>query len=1201
MHNQKRNTTNPMEFASVWRLATRRACLWVLAVGVGLVVSPGGLWARPMGPDAHFSGARIEGVSAMVGRSELASGVIRAVWSTAAEAGVIGFDVVCISAAGEPVQLNADLIPAENTPAGGNYSWEIPISHLSSARQQNLGSLALRIWGADGKSMLRALNVGDLPAVASNLPGRSPEATGGLPVPPVSGLESRNRRAALAVSESVLGFDATTVADGVYGVSAAELAAALNFPIAQIRDGLQNHTLGLSTEGQPLAWTLAPGGDGCLLYLPAKRTLYLRGNVFQSATAASPGLASREASAVPPGASALGRSEWNVETESSAIVTLPGDAEEDFWVWSLFLGSHRFNGTRTYAITVPQVGAGAGAAELAIDLASTSDGTHQFQATLNGANLGTTSWTGRQRVTWTLPVTAGVLLSGANTLVLASTGPALSQCYLDRLLFRYDRSLIVDSGSLVFDATTSVTRRVRSDDGRQVAVWDVTVPESPVVLNATVTSAMEGAVLVYTTTFQSEAGHKYVAFRPAAPLTVARWKTVVGTPLKTAGLAVDYLIITPEVLLDPALRLAAWRESQGLRSRVVTLPQLQHEFSDGFPHPDALKALLIYARSHWLAVPRFVVPLGHGTYDYRGVGIGAGADNLYPPPLVLTAFGRAAADTLMLDEPTAATALGRLPAKTSAELHAMIDRMTVYWQGPRPAGPPTVMLLADATDPAAGDFIADSEILATIADDFFTVRKVYNNGVGSAVVRALLQGELSAGITWWNYVGHGGLDRMGTDYVTVSDVPGLNFGGESPIVTGMTCAMGQFAVPGTDCLAEVFLIKAGVGPIAVWSPSGFSVNVQAALLNQLFAEELAAARSVDRLGDIVRRSRNRFLQAGGDPVTVEFYNLLGDPALQLPFVPATVEGRRVFYNSSVFDGDAGASAQDDLAIAPDKSALLPGALATFANYTSYRRGLNGVMVDVGNLAGTPTASDFIFKTGNDQNPAGWGSAPDPLSVTVRRGAGVNGSDRVTLIWKDNNLDAVVDANEAVAKRWLQVTVKATVNTGLAVNDTFYFGNAVGESGNTTVDAKVTSADALRVLNNITASAALSSRFDFNRDGKVASADRLLVLNNLSSIQPLTLLDLRAGLARLARSVLRTISVVPTRVAWEEGALLMALDVDPGAAAIRVWRAGSLDAVNWEPLAIDAVKNPYTGRLEFRFPADPDRRQQFYRFEIVLGE
>ncbi|MCK4276086.1 MAG: right-handed parallel beta-helix repeat-containing protein, partial [Phycisphaerae bacterium] len=72
--------------------------------------------------------------------------------------------------------------------------------------------------------------------------------------------------------------------------------------------------------------------------------------------------------------------------------------------------------------------------------------------------------------------------------------------------------------------------------------------------------------------------------------------------------------------------------------------------------------------------------------------------------------------------------------------------------------------------------------------------------------------------------------------------------------------------------------------------------------------------------------------------------------------PAEVVGRYVFYNNSFFDGnDPAPNACDDGAIATDKTALLPGGTGAFANYTSYARGINGVMVDIENLPAAPTA------------------------------------------------------------------------------------------------------------------------------------------------------------------------------------------------------------------------------------------------------
>ena len=233
----------------------------------------------------------------------------------------------------------------------------------------------------------------------------------------------------------------------------------------------------------------------------------------------------------------------------------------------------------------------------------------------------------------------------------------------------------------------------------------------------------------------------------------------------------------------------------------------------------------------------------------------------------------------------------------------------------------------------------------------------------------------------------------------------------------------------------------------------------------------------------------------GAPVSLPWNGSAPDIGIYEYTSPASVAGQQVFYNDSAFDGnDPAANSNDDGAIATDKTALLPGGTAAFANYTGYARGINGVMVDIENLPGTPTVSDFEFKVGNDNNPAGWSAAPAPTSITVRPGEGAGGSDRVTLIWADN----------AIQKQWLQVTVKATANTGLASDDVFYFGNAIGETGNSPSDAKVTPTDEIEVRNNphtiFLNPAAIDNNYDFDRDSKVGPTDAIIVRDNGTSSQ-----------------------------------------------------------------------------------------------------
>ena len=209
-------------------------------------------------------------------------------------------------------------------------------------------------------------------------------------------------------------------------------------------------------------------------------------------------------------------------------------------------------------------------------------------------------------------------------------------------------------------------------------------------------------------------------------------------------------------------------------------------------------------------------------------------------------------------------------------------------------------------------------------------------------------------------------------------------------------------------------------------------------------------------------------------------------------LPAVV-GRYIFYNNSYYDGDdPAANANDDTAIATDKVALQPGELATFANYTSYTRGINGVMIDVADAAGTATLDDFAFQVGNSSDLRDWTTleAPNLPTVTVRAGAGVGGSDRITLAWPDNTIE----------QQWLQVTVLAGGNLGLVADDVFYFGNAIGDSGEGNPSGVATAfiSDELGARNNphtFLDRAPVDDAYDYNRDSIVFISDELIARNN----------------------------------------------------------------------------------------------------------
>ena len=82
-------------------------------------------------------------------------------------------------------------------------------------------------------------------------------------------------------------------------------------------------------------------------------------------------------------------------------------------------------------------------------------------------------------------------------------------------------------------------------------------------------------------------------------------------------------------------------------------------------------------------------------------------------------------------------------------------------------------------------------------------------------------------------------------------------------------------------------------------------------------------------------------------------------------VATSVVERNIFYNNSKWDlGSNGLTDVD--AIASDKTPLLDGQVATFGNYTSYSKGINGIIITVTDLnrfrlwRRSPTSSIFTL-------------------------------------------------------------------------------------------------------------------------------------------------------------------------------------------------------------------------------------------------
>ncbi len=226
-------------------------------------------------------------------------------------------------------------------------------------------------------------------------------------------------------------------------------------------------------------------------------------------------------------------------------------------------------------------------------------------------------------------------------------------------------------------------------------------------------------------------------------------------------------------------------------------------------------------------------------------------------------------------------------------------------------------------------------------------------------------------------------------------------------------------------------------------------------------------------------------------------------------------GEYLFYDHSTgWDnviGPAAVASSDNRAIDPTKVPYLGTSRSSGASLSGYTNGLNGIMLDLTPHSGTNNhasltlanlANDFTFRVSGSltgaqlNNPAGfWTAAPAPNGMTVRLGGGAGGSDRVEITWADG----------AIKNQWLEVTAKASTDTGLGAPVSFFFGDLVGDTG----DGNGTNADVvsgideidMRLYSGATPNPVYQA-YDVNKDRAVDATDQVAARNNSSALRNL---------------------------------------------------------------------------------------------------
>lgn len=350
------------------------------------------------------------------------------------------------------------------------------------------------------------------------------------------------------------------------------------------------------------------------------------------------------------------------------------------------------------------------------------------------------------------------------------------------------------------------------------------------------------------------------------------------------------------VVVRPALQpLADFHSSQGLRTKIVNVQDIYDEFSGGIFDPQAIHDFLSYAYSNWAGpAPTYVLLVGDGNYDFKNY-LGLNEPNYIPPYLanVDPWIGEVPADnryvTVAGNDILPDMAIGRLPVKTAAETTAVVNKILAYAQAPLDAWTKKVLLVADAVDPNAGDFVKSSDGMVGFIPSGLAVDKIYYKITQptaplttTAILNAINDGRLIV-----NYTGHASSVNWSPDTIFgASNVISLTNATQPPLVVSLACSLGYFAYPpftGKDfsALDEILVRKASGGAIAAFSPAGFGLVADHDLLDQGVLQAIFTNKMYEFGRSTTQAKYFMYANSGRAGELIDTYLLLGDPALQI--------------------------------------------------------------------------------------------------------------------------------------------------------------------------------------------------------------------------------------------------------------------------------------------------------------------------------
>ena len=581
---------------------------------------------------------------------------------------------------------------------------------------------------------------------------------------------------------------------------------------------------------------------------------------------------------------------------------------------------------QSYEFDFPNLASNSDPMKLVIKCAAASESATSMAISVNGTSLNPLNFTALsgERVLSSSNREVDIPVSSSSTsitvdLAYNNNGNPSSIGYLDYIGVAALRELRGVDGQMIFRynkaaSLPGVGTYQISNASQFSQVWDVTNPEF--------ITSIQNETAADSFAFDANLGvvRTYVAVNPNdyfQPINISKSR-VDNQDLKGSVFSdesgnfadIDYLIIAPPFLIQPALRLANHHKNySGLNVKVVTTDKIYEEFSSGKQDISGIRNFVRYIYENASSPSnrlKYLGLFGDTSVDYKN-RLNNNNNNV-PTFHTLNSesthfsymsddfFGMMDIDEgRMLNSDLLDIAVGRIVADEVGLANAMVDKIVNYttqasygnWRN-------NYLLISDDVD-VNGEQILEVKLDAlgnTISEQkpFVNVKKIHSDAFQQETsaggnrypkVNEAIKNQIELGAVIVNYFGHGGEDGLAAEFIYTKDIANnLQNTNRYPCFVTVTCEFTKFDNPLRITAGELTYQNRTGGAVSLVTTTrsisiSLGVDFNEALASELFGFGLETPNPP---AEGLRRSKNNIIT---DERRVVFY--IGDPAMRLAF------------------------------------------------------------------------------------------------------------------------------------------------------------------------------------------------------------------------------------------------------------------------------------------------------------------------------